>query len=215
MLKQQIIGELRTMTKKELSSAYNIPECEANNLKYALDPFCFPIITDRNLSVDQMASCTGLGNETIRTYRSALIKAGLEDSRNDFGVPKSDRVILYIRGNPSTYEEIAQGISSDVKRVGGVVAALRRGDKARSVTVKMVRRGTNSPFRSEDLVGKLTKKSIAYLQGDEGLLGLKVAAYIPGNLTMGMRKSLTQRMRRILPKESFDVVYGCIQAKTV
>jgi hypothetical protein len=129
--------------------------------------------------------------------------------------PESDKILSFIIGNPSTYEEIGKGIGKTQHRAGTLVAHLKRKNKARSVNIELGRRNHKRTFHSEQLIGGLTDKSIAYLPGEERLLGEKITEYLPEELTIGMRKSLTHKLKSILPKEAFDVVHSYMNGHAV
>jgi len=193
--------ELRKKSYKELARDLNIPEYRASLLKSALNPNHYPIITDHDLSTEEMMNETGFSKNYIYLLRGALIKVGLDERRS----PSQDKVLSFIKCNPSTYKEIARGTGKTLKYVYNIMQTLRAKGKAQSVSIKFGRR--DSQFHSDQLVGGISCRSIAYLPGEESWLGLKVAEHIPDELTPGMKKSLTYRLERILPKEAFEVAY--------
>jgi len=208
-MSKELIEKLRKISKEELSRISNISEHQAQNLKCAL--VYFSTITDHELSIKEMAEKTGLGKGTINVYRGTLIKAGLETRKKyKYSSPESDKVLSFIKGKPSTYEEIGEKAGKTITQVANLMTFLKKKHKARNVNVELSRRNVKRNFRSDQLIDGLTDRAIAYLPGEEKLLGEKVTEYIPEKLTLGMRKSLTPRLKRILPKEAFEVVYEYI-----
>jgi len=79
MFKSELsIEEAREMSSRELSRVYDIPRTIAYYLKIALKPNYFPIITNHELSLEEMGKKLGVSWTTIDNYRNALRKAGLE-----------------------------------------------------------------------------------------------------------------------------------------
>jgi hypothetical protein len=199
------LEELRTMSKKDLSKAYDISGAKATSLFYALKTKYFPVITDSGLSIEQMAHCTGLDDDTVRNYRSALIKVGLED-RRDPGRASCLDVVSAIKGDPKTYERIAEVTGRKVKHVSSRVAYLKGDHTVLNVCFELGR--TKSPvLKSQQVLGRLSRKSMVYLPGEEKLLGMNVAKEITKDLTSAEKRTLLAKLKRFLPKEAFDVVY--------
>ena len=208
------LDEMRKKSYKELARDLSIPEYQADFLKAAINPDYYSVITDHNRSLEEMANDTGLSKNAIVGYRSALIKAGLETPKNE-GKESIDKVLLFLINKPSTYEEICRETGKTKSQVSGIITKLRRKDKIRTVTIELSRNDRSDNFSTHDLVDGITGKSIVYKPGDERLLGQKLTEYLPKKISRYERKSLTQRLKDILPKESFDTVHDYMKKHAV
>ncbi len=201
------LDEMRKKSYKELSKDFGIKLYQADFLKSAINPDYYPIITDHNRSLEEMANDTGLCKNTIIGYRSVLIGVGLDSPRNEIGKESIDKVLFFLINNPSTYEEICKGTKKTASQVSDIISNLRRKDKIRTVAIELGRRDCSDNFSTHDLVDGITGKSIAYKPGDERLLGQKLTEYLPKKLSRYERKSLSQRLKHFLPKEAFNSVH--------
>lgn len=211
--KKLTIEEVRKMSTNALATHYGIPKKQmytAKQLKAASNPDYFSTITNHELSLEEMADETGLTKDVVSSYRHALIKTGFETPKKRSVVP--DKIKSFLKGKPSTYEEIRKEMKRDVYYY---IRILRRRGEVRTVTIELSRAGVKRTFRSQELVDGLTDRVIAYLPGEEKLVGEKVTEYLPKKLTTGMRKSLSHRLKPILPKEAFETVHEYMQEHAV
>jgi hypothetical protein len=82
MFKSELsIEEASEMSARELSRVYGIPRTIAYYLKIALRPDRYSIITNHELSLEEMGKKIGVSWTTIDNYRGALRKAGLETKK--------------------------------------------------------------------------------------------------------------------------------------
>lgn len=198
------IEEAREMSKEELSRSYGISEKLAVDFKTALEPEYFSTLTNSDLTFKEMAEKLGVSYLTIRHYRYTLTKVGLGGKRKRKSTIEAPQKILsFLKNKPSLYDDIFKNTEASPATLYRLIGK----DKVRSVNMKLFGRGRRHTFHSDQLIDGLTARSIAYLPGEERLLGGKVTEHLPKELTLGMRKSLTYRLKSILPKEAFEVVY--------
>jgi DNA-binding Lrp family transcriptional regulator len=111
-LKGKFLEELQKMSYKELSKYFKMSEKSACNLKYALNPNYYPVLTDNTLTSNEMAEKLGIAERTVRTYRASLTKAGLiERKRKKRDI--RERIRKLLDKNPLTWCEIKEKIGGD------------------------------------------------------------------------------------------------------
>ncbi len=208
------IEKARQMTIGELSKTFNISAYHAGNLESALKPEYFPIITYHELKIKEMEEITGLSEKDIIYFRFALIKAKLDTRkkrvkrrRRKGTVLSEARFLNFISGKPSTYKEIREGIGKTQRQVYELTRFLKEKRKVRTVKISLGRTRVKQTFSPYEVVGKLTNKTVAYLPWEETLLGKKIIPYLPKELPVNMRRALSRRFSRFLPRGAFKVVY--------
>jgi transcriptional regulator with XRE-family HTH domain len=121
-------------------------------------------------------------------------------------VDKFDLIMRYLEKRPSTYNEIARGLEFTYESVFHSLRCMRRSGDVRAVNMNLSSGGHSSTFKSFYLLGDLLGLTICYLPGQEDLLGAKIASYIPQGISKYEKKSLTQKLRRFLPKQAAETV---------
>lgn len=210
MIDLETIEEIRSLSSDELSKACLIKREEARTLKLAVNPKHYSTIVDSSLSLEEMAKKTKLSQSTVSRYRNALINVGLETRKERHvrkGSKEKNQILKLVEGNPSTYREIIEVTGSTKELTSYYVRQLKKGDNVRTVKMNLGTGKGACPFHSKSLIGDLSGQNIVYCTGEEELLGKKIIEYLPNNLTRQVRKSLSGKLGRLLPKESFDVVH--------
>ncbi len=201
---------LRKIPREVLARTYNVSKQQASDLKMALNPDYYPILTNQEYSLDDMARKTNLSKSSIANYRSALITTGFEDRkrmiRKSWISSESDKVLSYLRGRPSTYEKICEGTGKSQNQVYSIIKFLKEKDKVKTVILGLGRDGGKRVYHTYDLIDGISNRAIAYLPGDEKLLAKEITKHLPEKLPTGMRRSLSSRLRWFLPKKTLDVV---------
>jgi predicted ArsR family transcriptional regulator len=126
-----------------------------------------------------------------------------------------DEIVSALEKEPLTYKEISEKTGIPAEEVTQKIGRLRRKGTVRTVIIALGSSGRKRSFYSKDIVGELTGKAIAYFPWQEKGLGEKITDYIPDDLTLGMRKSLTHKLKNILPEKSFEVVYEYMHKQTI
>ena len=196
------LEELRKESRQELAEDFQIPYYKAKHLKSALKPKYYPIITDHSRSTEDMLRDTKLSRNSLNFLRTALTSTGVDSKR--IPSPSSDEVLLFLRYNPSTYEEICAGTGKTYNQAHCIAQTLRKKDRVRSVEINFSKNGVFCPERC---TGAPHNRSIFFLPGDEEFLGLKVTEFVRDDLTPYMERSLSNTLRRILPSKAFYVAH--------
>lgn len=130
-------------------------------------------------------------------------------------VKNRDLKILYaISGNPSTYKDILGRTGVISKNFRGSIDRLRKQKKVLSVYMGITRSGMGTRYGAHKSVGDIAHSNIYFVPGDEQLLGYYITGYLPKEMPMGLRKSLSRRLK-YLPKKTFNVIYSYLAEHTV
>ncbi|NIM46626.1 MAG: peptidoglycan DD-metalloendopeptidase family protein [Candidatus Aenigmarchaeota archaeon] len=126
--------------------------------------------------------------------------------------PAQDEIISSIRGNPLTYEEISEKTGRSGDNIAQLMSKLKRNEKAYNVRLKLATSSRTYSFHPDELIGKLAGKTIAFVSGEEILLGKRIIRDMPAELDdPQMKKSISQRLIPLLPEDAAEVVrdYMC------
>ena len=216
------LEELRKMSYKEIAEDLGIPKYKAIYLKIGIDPVYFPVLTDHSKSVKKMAEDTELKKSQVCNCRSALITTGIEKRKEKIEFAhrfkpavKAYKVRDYITGNPSTNEEIGRYLGMNPNAAAQHINVLKRKGEARNVVMRLGTARDKCPFSSEDLIGELSGKSIAYVEGDDKLVGKKITDYLSSEMGTLERRILTKKFNRFLPQPIREVVFDYMRKHSV
>ncbi|NIM47542.1 MAG: peptidoglycan DD-metalloendopeptidase family protein [Candidatus Aenigmarchaeota archaeon] len=120
--------------------------------------------------------------------------------------PAQNEVFFSVKNNPSTYEEISQRTGKSKEQLYTHVISLNKKGIVGTVNMSLGKSGSSYGYSSYELVGKLIKKSIIYVLGDETLLGKRIIRDMPAELTQGMKKGITTRLIPKLPYDAAEVI---------
>jgi hypothetical protein len=174
-------------TSEELAREFNIKGSKSRCLHAALQPTIYPVITDVNKTIKEMAASQDISRNKICKYRSSLIKAGLEYPRS----MEAERILCAIDGDPDTYRKIAEKTGKTLDQIGSFMKELRYKGKAKSI--HMQRLGLASQYY-EDML----QESIAWKTGDDVLLGIKLASRLPRRIEIKTKRGISNVFGRML-----------------
>jgi predicted transcriptional regulator len=205
------IAELRTMSTKDLSKNYDIPNHALDRLRYGANPMLYPLIIDGSFSTDEIARLSNKKTDNIGHITAAMARYGYVETlkrknrkTRKISEQKMEIIeILYERA--STSKEIAETTGKSVQRVYTHIRDLKEVDIASSFRFSLKKR-----VRQDSLFKKLQELSgvdINYLSGLERTLGQRLVESLPEleKITPGHMRSLRLSLKNS-PEDAFALV---------
>lgn len=199
---------LRRMTSAELAEYFKIPRNTAIDLKRAINPNYFDILSNNNLTALEMAQKSGLSLPSVNDCRHSLVKTKIVD-RKVPRVPYSQsyELILSSLTHPMSCKELQREIGYNYHRTSTFVTNLTRQGKIQ------VFRLTKHP----DLFGKLSNKTYIFKPEQKDAAIRLILEHLPPLeeiLSKKLSNRLTTRLRRSnLSAEIFKAVHSYYVAK--
>lgn len=166
-----------------------------------------------NLGVSQVAISIRMKQIGLKPWNKYVPKITNENWRTYYG-----RVYYGISGNPGTCRDITQrtGIKN-YESLKNILQGLKKLNKISSVSMDIRGCTGSTRYGSHDSVDGIAGLNVYYTRGDEQLLGSYITAHLPKKISLGLKRSLSYRMkhRLILPKEASKIVCDYIDTHTV
>ncbi|MFH1473940.1 MAG: hypothetical protein ABIE55_03535 [Candidatus Aenigmatarchaeota archaeon] len=140
------------------------------------------------------------------TYLDDLEEVDEGRGRKGYPTPAQDEIFRLLKRNPLTIEEVAETLGKPVRITSGLIRKLERRGPVNTLYVSLGKCTLKHKHYSSDILGKLNRKKIAYVIGDETLVGKRIAQNLPTNLDWGTKNSITKRLIPTLPKRVDQVV---------
>lgn len=168
---------------------------------------------EKKLSQENIAENLGVSSFPVHVRMKKLgLKPWYKIEYDPVEVRNRDRRILYaIAGHPGTYRDIAQ--RTGVTENNLFTTSKDRLKRQHKVLVVEMNIASNF-YGGHESVDGIAGLTIYYCPGDEQLLGSYITSYLPREISLGLRISLTQRLK-YLPKKTFYIVRQYILTHTV
>jgi DNA-binding Lrp family transcriptional regulator len=210
--------KLRRMSVKELTHFLGISPSLARNLKSALQPGRYEILSNSHYTLAEIAQQLQLSKHTVKCYRYTLKRAGipLENLSSREKYEECEKRIFDLLNEPKTIKDLLEETGFPKERIERLVRKLEREGKIGSFRLYVGRKGRRCVYTSSQLFGELANRIYYYRLDKEENAANLILQHLPSReaMTKPMKGVLTWHLKRCLPSSLFEKVYQCYSTKS-